>query len=117
MTSLPQVHLFAPPWALDLLAHVWQSSLVALAVLALLTLCRSLPARTRLALGWIAAAKFAVPTAWCVRLVTGRAGTLTAMGETASGFTTTSGLTAAVPIEGWTAPPWAWPVFAGLWLT
>jgi TonB family protein len=49
-------------WTLaDLANHLWQSSLIALALLLLMALCGRLPARTRLALGWMALGKFALP--------------------------------------------------------
>jgi TonB family protein len=45
----------------DLVNHLWQSSVIALALLLLMALCARLSARTRLALGWMALAKFALP--------------------------------------------------------
>jgi len=54
----------ASPWVLDVLTHLWQSSVVALAILLLLAAARGLSARTRAWLAWIALAKFALPIAW-----------------------------------------------------
>lgn len=51
-------------WVPEVLTHLWQSTLVALAILVLLRGCRGLPAHVRRALGWLALAKFAVPAAW-----------------------------------------------------
>lgn len=45
----------------DLVNHLWQSSVIAFALLLLMALCVRLSARTRLALGWMALAKFALP--------------------------------------------------------
>jgi TonB family protein len=52
----------------ELLNHLWQSSVVALALVGLLLLGRNLPARTRRLIGWAALAKFAVPVAAIARL-------------------------------------------------
>ena len=60
----------------DLLNHLWQSTAVALAVLALLTLCGRLSASTRRLLGWMVLVKFALPMALLTRLLS--------MGEDAS---------------------------------
>lgn len=50
------------PWTtVDVLNHLWQSTVVGVAVLLMLALSRGLSARTRRALGWMALAKFALP--------------------------------------------------------
>ena len=55
------------PWTtVDLLNHLWQSSVMGVVVLAVLLLGRGLPARTRWALGWMALLKFALPTGWLI---------------------------------------------------
>lgn len=57
------------PWswtALDWLNHLWQSTAIGLVLLGLLVSCRSLSARTRHLMGWMALAKFALPMAWVV---------------------------------------------------
>lgn len=58
------------PW----LSHLWQSTVVAAAILVLLATLKTLPARTRLALGWIAVAKFALPMPWLAAWVEGAGG-------------------------------------------
>lgn len=64
MIEAPRIDFSVSPWVLELLTHLWQSSVVALAILGLLALGRRLSARTRRTMGWIAVAKFAVPVAW-----------------------------------------------------
>jgi TonB family protein len=45
----------------DLIHHLWQSSVIAVALLVLMGLCARFSARTRLALVWMALVKFALP--------------------------------------------------------
>lgn len=62
----PGTPLLAPfaSWTIvDWANHLWQSTVVAAAILILLAFCGKLSARTRLALGWIALGKFALPLA------------------------------------------------------
>src|SRR5688572_27877957 len=66
--TLPQMSVSAPPWVLQLLTHLWQSTAVAVVILALLQACRGLSARTRQTLGWIGVAKFFVPAAWLAKV-------------------------------------------------
>ena len=54
----------------DLANHLWQSSLIAVALLILTALCAQLSARTRLTLGWMALAKFALPFGFFAAFVT-----------------------------------------------
>ncbi len=55
------------PWTtVDLLNHLWQSTVVGVVVLAVLLIARGLSARTRRALGWMALLKFALPTGFLV---------------------------------------------------
>jgi TonB family protein len=54
----------------DLIQHLWQSSVIALALLVLMGLCARFSARTRLALVWMALAKFALPFGILAALVT-----------------------------------------------
>lgn len=54
----------------DLANHLWQSSVIALVLLLLMALCARLSARTRLALGWIALAKFALPFGFFTPFIT-----------------------------------------------
>lgn len=50
------------PWTtVDMLNHLWQSTVVGVAVLLVLAVSRGLSARTRRALGWMALVKFALP--------------------------------------------------------
>lgn len=52
------------PWtALEMLDHLWQSTVVAALILLVLLLAPGLTARTRCLLGWIAVAKFFLPAA------------------------------------------------------
>jgi TonB family protein len=58
------------PWTtLDLLNHLWQSTVVGLGVFAILRFVRGLTARTRRLLGWMALVKFALPTGFLVNVV------------------------------------------------
>jgi TonB family protein len=59
-----------PATAAQLLNHLWQSSVVALVLLAVVTIARKLPARTRQTICWLALAKFAVPIAPLAELIT-----------------------------------------------
>ncbi len=53
------------PWTtVEVLNHLWQSTVVGLAVLLGLAVGRGLSARTRRALGWMALAKFALPASF-----------------------------------------------------
>ena len=54
----------------DLANHLWQSSVIALVLLLLMALCARLSARTRLALGWMALAKFALPFGFFAAFIT-----------------------------------------------
>jgi len=49
---------------IPLFEHLWQSSLVGLAILGLMFVATRIPARTRWMLGWVAILKFALPLAW-----------------------------------------------------
>jgi beta-lactamase regulating signal transducer with metallopeptidase domain len=50
------------PWSrADVLTHLWQSTVVAAAVLLMLAFSRGLTARTRQTIGWLALVKFALP--------------------------------------------------------
>jgi TonB family protein len=69
MNTLPRLDFDAPSWAFELVTHLWQSTVVAGLILLVIVLGRKLCARTRLALGWIAIVKFAVPSAWLASLV------------------------------------------------
>jgi TonB family protein len=68
ITPMPFAFLSWTP--ADLINHVWQSSVVALALLLLAALCLRLPARTRLTLGWMALAKFVLPFGFFAGFVT-----------------------------------------------
>jgi len=71
MSLYPAPMLAVWSWSpVDLLNHIWQSTVVAVALLALMTLCLRFPARIRLALGWMALAKFALPFALIAHLFT-----------------------------------------------
>ena len=54
----------------DLVHHLWQSSVIALALLVLMGLCARFSARTRLTLVWMALAKFALPFGILAMVVT-----------------------------------------------
>lgn len=54
----------------DLIHHLWQSSVIALALVVLMALCARFSARTRLALVWMALAKFALPFGILAAVVT-----------------------------------------------
>jgi TonB family protein len=68
--SPPAFFAFGLPTDIELLNHLWQSTVVAVAILALILICHRLPARTRRALAWMALAKFVVPLALLAPLVT-----------------------------------------------
>ena len=63
MTTINEFFLSRPALTAGLVSHLWQSSVVALVILGLLLLSRSLPARTRRALAALALAKFVLPVA------------------------------------------------------
>jgi TonB family protein len=54
----------------DWIHHLWQSSVIALALVVLMALCARFSARTRLALVWMALAKFALPFGLLAAVVT-----------------------------------------------
>lgn len=74
MTSSLRFDFSVSPWMVDLLTHLWQSTVVAAVILLLVGLTKGLSARTRSTLGWIAVAKFFLPVAWLVSLVTPEGG-------------------------------------------
>lgn len=119
MNDLPRLHLVASPWVADLLTHLWQSTVVGLAILLLLLLGRRLSARTRRTLGWIAVAKFAVPAAWLGALARGIGGTTPARmlpdaGAVPAGQSANA-LVAELPVSVWAPPAWLWPWLGGVW--
>jgi beta-lactamase regulating signal transducer with metallopeptidase domain len=70
MNSALHSFLAAWPWTtVDVLNHLWQSTVVGVAVLLVLAVGRDLSARTRRTLGWMALVKFALPASLLVHAV------------------------------------------------
>lgn len=67
-----------PNTAAELVNHLWQSSVVAMALLVIVALGRRLPAQTRRIISWLALAKFAVPMAFVMKAASPAAITMTA---------------------------------------
>ncbi len=120
MNAIPRLHLVASPWVAELLTHLWQSTVVALAILLLLVLGRRLSARTRRTLGWIALAKFALPVAWLGTLfrrsdTAAQAGLMSDPSGSLAGITSTAWVAAAAPVSAWVPPAGLWPLLGGGW--
>src|SRR6185369_8893622 len=67
-----------PSTAAELVNHLWQSSVVAVALLIIVAVGRRLPAQTRRIISWLALAKFAVPMALVIKATSPAAATLAA---------------------------------------
>jgi TonB family protein len=112
------IRLAASPWVLDLLTHLWQSSVVAAGALLLLNAWPRLSPRTRCTLGYVALLKFALPlngvAAACSRWFAG----LTAPADSPAlpaFLIPTDGGTATLPGAHWAPPPWLWTALAAGW--
>lgn len=119
MTALPPVQIAASPAVLELMTHLWQSTAVAVLILALLFACRGLSARTRRTLGWIGVVKFFVPAAGLAAIAERIIGARTQWLEAEPLALPMQFSPAAIATEpaaaAWIVPAWVWPVMAGIW--